>query len=276
MEARMKAKMQFVAMALLSISYFLPAHADLVLTAPPRESAARGAELYGPLAQVLTIQLGQTVVYERARDWIEYTTNMKRDSYDIIFDGAHFAAWRMKHLGHAPVAKLPGELTFLVVTHKADPSVTRLRDLIQGQLCSQASPNLGTMAVLAAFSNPIIQPDLYEVANANDVYEAFKSGKCKAAVFQDKYMHRLPDEEKSKLRVLYSSSHYPDQTVTVSKRVTDRQRAVLTELLTRPSGIAATQELLKQFTKQAKRFDSVRPMEFAGMEALLEGVLWGW
>jgi len=272
----MKAKLTFIALTLLNAFSISNARADLVLTAPPRESVARGAELYGPLAQVLTIQLGQTVVYERARDWIEYATNMKADAYDIIFDGAHFAAWRIKHLGHAPVAKLPGELTFLVVSHKADPSLTRLRDLIQGQLCSQASPNLGTMAVLAAFTNPLIQPDLYEVANANDVYTSFKAGKCRAAVFQDKYMNRLSDEEKSNLRVLYSSSRYPDQTVTVSKRVTDRQRAVLTELLTRPAGIAATQELLKQFTKQAKRFDAVQPKEFAGMEALLEGVLWGW
>lgn len=272
----MKTKMRFVAFSLLSLGYLLPARADLVLTAPPRESVARGAELYGPLAQVLTTQLGQTVVYERARDWIEYATNMKGDAYDIVFDGAHFAAWRMKHLGHAPVAKLPGELTFLVVSRKDDPSQTRLRDLIQGPLCAQASPNLGTMAILAQFTNPLIQPDLYEVANANDVYENFKSGKCKAAVFQDKYMNRLSDEEKAKLKVVFSSSRYPDQTVTVSKRVTDRQRAVLTELLTRPAGIAATQELLKQFTKQAKRFDAVKPKEFAGMEALLEGVLWGW
>jgi len=272
----MKTKAGLVSTAFLSIIVFSIARADLVLTAPPRESPARGAELYGPLAQVLTIQLGQTVVYEHARDWIEYTTNMKRDAYDIIFDGAHFAAWRMKHLGHRPVAKLPGELTFLVVGHKDDASRTRMRDLIQGPLCSQASPNLGTMAILAQFTNPLIQPDLYEVANANDVYEAFKSGKCKAAVFQDKYMNRLSAEEKSNLKVLFSSSRYPDQTVTVSKRVTDRQRAVLTELLTRPSGIAATQELLKQFTKQARRFDPVQPKEFAGMEALLEGVLWGW
>ena len=67
------------------------------MTSPPRESAARGEELYGPLAQLLTVQLGQSVVYERARDWIEYSTRMKQDKYDIVFDGPHFAAWRMKH-----------------------------------------------------------------------------------------------------------------------------------------------------------------------------------
>ncbi|MBI3776517.1 MAG: PhnD/SsuA/transferrin family substrate-binding protein [Gammaproteobacteria bacterium] len=248
----------------------------VVCASPPRETAARGEELYAPLAQLLSDQLGVPVVYKRARDWIEYSTSMKQDKYDIIFDGPHFAAWRMKHLGHTPVAKLPGELSFVVVSYKDDKKHNRMRDLINGPLCALASPNLGTMAVLAQFTNPLIQPDLYEVSNITEVYEKFKSGKCKAAVFQDKFFNKLPVEEKAHLKVMFTSGHFPDQTVTVSKRVTDRQRAVLTELLTRPSGIAATQELLKQYTKQAKRFDSANPQEFTGLEALLEGVLWGW
>ncbi len=272
----MGAKTKFVVSVVFNLIISLPAVADLVLTSPPRESVARGEELYGPLAKVLTDQLGIPVVYKRARDWIEYSTNMKQDKYDIIFDGPHFAAWRMKHLGHTPVAKLPGVLSFVVVSHKDDKRQTRMRDLINGPLCAQASPNLGTMAVLAQFTNPLIQPDLYEVANITEVYENFKSGKCKAAVFQDKFLNKLSPEEKLQLKVMFSSARYPDQTITVSKRVTDRQRAVLTELLTRPSGIAATQELLKQYTKQAKRFEAVNLQEFDGLEALLEGVLWGW
>ena len=276
MGVQMETKINLTIVAFFCALFSLPATADLILTAPPRESAARGEELYAPLADVLTTQLGQTVVYARARDWIEYSTKMKQDKYDIIFDGAHFAAWRIKHLEHTPIAKLPGELTFVVVTHKDDKTQNRMRDLINAPLCAQASPNLGTMAVLAYFTNPMIQPDLHEVGSLAEVYEQFKSGKCKAALFQDKFLNKLPVEEKSKLKVMFTSSRYPDQTVTVSKRVTDRQRVVLAELLTRPSGIAATQELLKQYTKQAKRFDPVNPQEFAGLEALLEGVLWGW
>lgn len=272
----MDVKIKLIVTTLFCMLFASPAFSDLVLTSPPRESAARGEELYGPLAQLLTTQLGQPVVYMHARDWIEYSTRMKQDKYDIIFDGPHFAAWRMKHLGHTPVAKLPGDMSFVVVSRKDDKTQSRMRDLISAPVCAQASPNLGTMALLAQFTNPLIQPDLYEVANITEVYEVFKSGKCKAAIIQDKFMSKLPIEERLKLKVIFNSSRYPDQTITVSKRVTDRQRAVLAELLTRPSGIAATQELLKQYTKQAKRFEPVRPQEFAGLETLLEGALWGW
>ena len=93
----MEARSTSVFSIFFCVLYSLPVSADLILTSPPRESAARGEELYGPLAQLLTVQLGQSVVYERARDWIEYSTRMKQDKYDIVFDGPHFAAWRMKH-----------------------------------------------------------------------------------------------------------------------------------------------------------------------------------
>ena len=74
----MDAKTTLITFAIFCTTFALSASADLVLTAPPREPAARSEELYGPLAELLTTQLGQTVVYSRARDWIEYSTRMKQ------------------------------------------------------------------------------------------------------------------------------------------------------------------------------------------------------
>ncbi len=250
--------------------------ADLILTSPPRESSVRGQELYGPLAELLTRELGVAVVYEHPYDWIEYSSKMRGDKYDIVFDGPHFAAWRMKHLDHVPVAKLPGKLSFVVVGNSKDTKQKALRDIINGRMCGPASPNLGTLAVLSKFDNPIIQPDLYEVADVAATYELFQSGKCRSAVFQSKYLERLSEADKSQLKILYTSQSFPDQTVTVSRRVTDRQRAVLAELLTRPSGIEATRELLAQYARKAKTFEPVKHEEYLGLENLLESVLWGW
>lgn len=250
--------------------------ADLILTAPPRETAERGEEMYGPLAQLLTTQLGVQVVYYHPRDWIEYAQSMRKDKYDIIFDGPHFAAWRMKHLDHRPVVKLPGKMAFVVVARQDDKEQNRLRDLINGPVCGQASPNLGTMAVLAQFKNPIIQPDLYEVSTVSAAHELMQSGKCRTAVMQDKFLFKLSPQDKQKLKVIFASESYPDQTITVSRRVTDRQRAVLAETLARPSGLAATQALLQQYSKQAMRFETAHSKEYDGLENLLEGVVWGW
>lgn len=247
-----------------------------ILTAPPRESPERAREIYEPLARLLTQQLGIQVKYEQPFDWMDYSTRMRGDYYDIIFDGPHFAAWRMKHLQHAAVARLPGNLSFVIIGRDNDVRQARMRDILNGRLCGLASPNLGTLAVLSEFTNPIVQPDLYEVDDISTVYQLFQSGACRSAVVQEKFYRKLPDTERKNLRIIYTSDSFPEQTVTVSRRVTDRQRAVLAELLTRPSGIEGTQELLRQFSKQAKSFVKARPTDYAGLEDLLEGVVWGW
>lgn len=264
-----------IGFAFFCMVFFTPVHADLVLTSPPRETAARGEEMYGPLAKWLTIQLKQNVVYEHPRNWIEYTAKMRKNSYDIIFDGPHFAAWRIKNLEHMPVAKLPGELSFVLVTNSSDKKLTNMRSLVMASTCGMASPNLATMVVLNQFNNPIIQPDIYEVASFKEGYEAFKSGKCKAAVFQAQFINKLSPEEKAQIKVLFSSNKYPDQTITTSKRVTEPQRAELTALLTASENLPATQEILKAYTKQAKHFDPATPQDYVGLENMLEE-MWGW
>ena len=274
---RIARNLKAVVLAFFGVIYLLPAQANLVLTAPPRESIERGEELYGPLAHALSVQLGQTVVYQHPRDWVEYTQKMRENAYDIVFDGPQFAAWRVKHLEHALVAKLPGDLFFLAVTRYDDKKLVRANDLINTgtPVCGMPSPNLATIAVMKHFTNPIIQPDIYEVSSLNDGYELLKNGKCRALVMQAQFFSNLPIKEKAQVNVLFTSARYPNQSVTASKRVTDAQRAAIAELLTRPDGVPETQELLKLYAKQAKHFDQANQQEYSGLESLLEE-MWGW
>lgn len=271
-------KVSLIMLVVLSNSFFVSVRADLLFTAPPRESIERGEELYGPLAQLLTTELGVKVVYEHPLNWKRYADKMQSNAYDIVFDGPHFAAWRIKHLGHVPVVRLPGELTYAVVVHSDAKEIAKPRDLVKNNtpLCAMPSPNLATIVALRQFGNPMIQPVIYETLGPKEGYELFRAGKCKAAVFQSQFVDKLPAEEKAQLRVLFTSGDaLPEQTITVSKRVTESQRAVLTALLTRPEGLPATAELLKQFTKQAKHFKPANSQDYPGLETLLEE-MWGW
>jgi ABC-type phosphate/phosphonate transport system substrate-binding protein len=274
---RFTLKAKVVLPAFFAVICSLPAQANLVLTAPPRESVERGEELYGPLAHALTVQLGQTVVYQHPRDWNEYALRMRDNAYDIVFDGPQFAAWRIKHLQHVLVAKLPGDLSFMVVKHYDDKELVRANDLINTgtAVCGMPAPNLATIAVLKHFPNPIVQPNIYEVSSMNDGYELLKNRQCRALVMQAQFLRNLPDLEQQRLSVLFTSARYPNQTVTVSKRVTDAQRATIAALLTRPSGMPETQELLKLYSKQAKHFEQANPQDYTGKESLLED-MWGW
>ena len=278
MKIELNRKVNFITLLVLCSAFSLPVQADLIFAAPPRESVERGEELYGPIAQLLTAELGVKVVYEHPRNWKKYTEKMQSNMYDIVFDGPHFAAWRMKYLGHVPVVRLPGELSFVVVIRSDEKKIIEPRDLIKTNtpLCGMPSPNLATIVVLKQFSNPIIQPEIYETIGFQEGYELFRTGKCKAAVFQAKFVEKLPPAEKARLKILFAGEGaLPEQTVTVSGRVTASQRAILTALLTRSQGIPATTELLKQFTKQAKSFKPANSEDYPGLETLLEE-MWGW
>ena len=94
--------------------------ADLILTAPPRETPEAGHAVYAPLARYLSVLLGEPVIYEHPINWKRYEKKMRNDEYDIIFDGPHFAAWRIESLLAKPLIKLPGSLRFVLVVKKSD------------------------------------------------------------------------------------------------------------------------------------------------------------
>ena len=170
-------------------------NARLVFTAPPRESAAKAETLYGPVAESLTKLLGEEVVFERADNFITYSTNMRKDKYDIVFDGPHFAAWRVEHLKHEVIAKLPGKLDFHVVTTNSD--YKSLDDLVGRKVCALTSPNLGTVALLQQFQkNPLAGPKMAgSTGGFAGVAKDLLNGRCEIGVLRTAfYDKKLSDK----------------------------------------------------------------------------------
>jgi ABC-type phosphate/phosphonate transport system substrate-binding protein len=251
--------------------------ADLTLSAPPRESADDAKRTYEPLAKFFTEILNEQVVYVQPRDWLQYTTEMRNGRYDIVFDGPHFAAWRIKHLNHVPLVKLPGTLDFVVLARWDDKRINKLRDLRALPVCGLPSPNLGTMTVMAQFTNPVTQPDVKEIKGGfDDVLKTFLAGTCRAAIVRDTAFKKLADTEKKQFKVVFKSPPFPNQTVTVSERIRPKMRDKLVSALTVTKGFESAENLFNELSKNAKFFIPAQTAEYHGMETLLEGVVWGW
>ncbi|MBI3777211.1 MAG: PhnD/SsuA/transferrin family substrate-binding protein [Gammaproteobacteria bacterium] len=264
-----------VLMVLCTLSS-VPAHAAWLLTSPPREKPEEAQEMYGKLADFLSAQIGEKIIYERPQGWIEYVNNMRAGKYDIVLDGPHFAAWRIKHLNHAPLVKLPGTLTFVVVGKRSDAKLNKLSDLITGGWCGLPSPNLATMAVMSQFNNPVKQPDFIEIQDIVNIIPALKAGRCRAAGLLDKFYKKTSDEDKKDLKVIYTSPTYPDQTITVSPRISAAAREKIIAALTVETGVPAAKGIFEKFAKNTTHFVPAPLLEFEGLEDLLEGVIWGW
>jgi hypothetical protein len=139
---------------------FIPScFADLVLTAPPRETPEAGHTVYAPLADYLSVLLGEPVIYEHPINWKRYEKKMKNDEYDIIFDGPHFAAWRIETLLAKPLIKLPGSLRFVLVVKKLDIGMITTKDMIGKTICTLPAPNLGALTLYSMFPHPPPQPE---------------------------------------------------------------------------------------------------------------------
>jgi ABC-type phosphate/phosphonate transport system substrate-binding protein len=251
---------------------------DLILTAPPREKPADGLKQYGPLADYLTKLLGQKVVYQHPGNWLTYQRDMREDKYDIIFDGPHFISWRMLHLDNEVLVRLPGTLEFYLIAKKSDDKLNSIDDMIAQEFCGINPPNLATLSIIAAFPNPVRQPVIKGIrGGAATVYKAFIDGQCPAAVVRSGFFKKgLKDDERAKLKIIYASKPYPDQAISVSKRVTAREKSLIVQALTNGDGVKATQPIIKRFGGKATHFIPAKHDDYVGINTLLEGVIFGW
>jgi ABC-type phosphate/phosphonate transport system substrate-binding protein len=251
----------------------------LIMTAPPREKPEAGAKLYGPLAAHLQQLLGTPVTYRHPGNWLNYQRDMRDDKYDIVFDGPHFAAWRIAHLNSNVAVKLPGTLEFYLLTGADNQSVQTTDDLIGKKICGISPPNLSTLSVLAAFDNPVRQPVILGIKGGmGAVYKRFVSGGCDAMVLRDTfYKKKLNDEQRAKLKIIYRPKPLPNQVITTSSRISAAQRQKIVQSLTNGPGQAAADGVVKRFGgKKTKSFVPGNLAEYTGHNVLLEGVIFGW
>ena len=248
----------------------------IIFTAPPRETREKGVEIFQPIAEYLAKVLGEPVEYHHQTGWIKYTQEMRDGKYDIVFDGPHFAAWRRDQLKDVPVVRLPGTLNFLVFAKANDNNTNSMRDLINKGFCGLASPNLATMVVYEQFPNPVVQPEITEIrGGAGDIIKAFRQGRCQAAVIRDKAYNKLPAEERAKFKIIFRSRSLPNQTITLSHRLSEKQQIIM-KALTSNEGLKVTDKLLSLYSKNNKKFIVADYKEYDGLSNLLSGVIWGW
>jgi len=271
-------KMYHVLMVVLILFPIFASAKTLILSAPPRESSAEGEAQYGPIAKYMSKVLKEPVKYAHPKKWSEYTRAMHDGKYDIVFDGPHFAAWRIKHTHHQAIVKLPGQLNFLIFASKSNKKINKLLDLTGKRICGLPSPNLATMSAFAMFDNPVIQPNIvYIKGGAAKVYQAFKDGKCDAAVVRDQFFFKkLPASERDSLKIVSKSIPYPNQTITAGDRLSPQQIQLLQTSMTSPEGIKVSDKLLNRYSKKRKFFETADTRQYSGIEKLLEDWVWGW
>ena len=268
-----------VASLVLSLSILLPsiATAELTFTAPPRETPAAGEKVYGPLVKHLSALLNEKVTYKHPRSWRNYKKEMQKGSYDIVFDGPHFAAWRLNKQSAQPVVKLPGSLSFVLVARK-EANVSDKKDLIGKKVCSLPSPNLGAMTVYSMYPNQMSQPVFKFVKGGmGKVTKTMLAGKCDGAILRKSFFNnKLSADQRASLIVLETSKPYVNQGVTLNARIPVEKRQLIIKSLTAGEGKQAAMPILNRFSGKAKNFVAANESEYSDLNLLKKNHIFGW
>jgi len=264
--------------AILGLFWGMPTYAassDVIsFTTAPTQSLKKTQELYGPLVDYLAEKTGKNIKLVPARNFLEYTSKMRKGKYDIIFDGPHFVSWRMEKVNHVPVARLPGMLIFGAIV-KDGGTVTEIKQLIGKKVCAVNSPNLATLMVSDSFPNPVQQPLIISVRSFKDAFKCLKEGRGEAAFLPMGFWKKFKKKGKTDgLRILYTTKKkpLPTRTFSVSQRIDAVTRTNIQKALLNAEGVAGAAPLLKRFNR--KNFVDAPSSEFKGLSRLLLSV-WG-
>jgi len=262
-----------IACATVALAVFFTirtATADLVLSAPPRESPEAGLMTYGPLAEFLSKAIGEKVEYRYPANWGIYQALMTKGEYDLVFDGPHFVSWRIQRLQHEPLAALSGKLSFVVVARQDDSHVHAMKDLVGKRVCGHAPPNLATLTLFDQFSNPSRQPRLVETKGFEGAYQGLLAGKCVGTVLPIEAYKKL--DAATRTKVLYTSESFTNQALTAGPRVSAEIRQKIAKSLLEAEGKTASRQIAATFG--GSEFVAVTKDDYTAYDGLLKNT-WG-
>jgi ABC-type phosphate/phosphonate transport system substrate-binding protein len=261
----------FLATVACVASTSVVAQEEIIFSTPPTQSAAQTVKAYGPLAEYLSQVTGKQITLTPARSFLEYSNKMRAGEYDLLFDGPHFIGYRMEKLGHLVLAKVPGELRFVVVA-KDDSPVESVDQLIGKKVCGPASPNLATLSFLDQLPNPVRQPIMVPTTGFGPALKCVRQNKAEAAVLRDKFWER---QDHSGLKVIYVTERpLPGRGFSISPGVDASTRAKIQDALIGAQGDELAKKALAPIGGGSKGFVRADPAEFEGLGRLLKGV-WG-
>lgn len=262
-----------VVITILSVCPTLAAQ-EYIFSAPPRGAPEIEAQVYRPIAAYLSKVTGKKIVYKHPDNWLNYQNSLQKGRYDLVFDGPHFIGWRIAKMQHQPLAKLPGQLAFVVFVSNDNKRIRRLGDLAGRTLCGLAPPNLATLTIYNQFPNPARQPLVIEVKSFKAGYAQVKKGKCVAGVIRDKLFVKLQKNNGAQARVIWRSQGTANQGFSAGPRFSKGDKKRIAQSLLSPKAAPHLTKFYNRFSKKNKSLERVSASEYVELGGLLRDV-WG-
>ena len=154
----------------------------VLLVQPPAWREAGRVFDPAPLAALLAGALGQPVRVRLSDDTLSHWHAVREpDGYQLAFDEAHFAAYRVSRHGFQVLARAAGEVRFALVA-SATTLIAAPSDLVARRVAVPAPPALAALRLLELFPDAVQVPELITLPSREAALAALTSGLVAGAV----------------------------------------------------------------------------------------------
>lgn len=189
---------------------------------------------YQPLREHLEEQIRQPVVLVTAPDYRTFVDRTQRGEYRFVVTAAHFARLAQAEAGYVPMVRVKRELRGILVT-RADSNIRTIDDL-RGKIVSTPEnialiTMLGQQLLREHGLEPGGKVTLRAFTSFNSAVLAVQNGESDAAFTAQTALNQMPEEIRSTLRTIATTSAVPHVIFLASKKVPPKEVERMTRLL---------------------------------------------
>lgn len=192
--------------------------APLVLLVQPVLNEDQTRKAYQPLCDFIGQLAGRRCRLQTAPNFLAYWHLVQRDQgIDFVMDAAHFTDYRTQKTGYSVIAKIPDTVSYSLITPRGE-SVFDPQELLGKTIATLGPPSIGAARLNAMFPNPMRQPTIREVANAEEGFDLLAKKRVQAAILPTPVVgQRLA--QKGDIYVVMTTEPIPHLALSASPRV---------------------------------------------------------
>ena len=189
---------------------------------------------YQPLREYLEEQIKQPVVLMTAPDYQTFIERTQRGEYRFVITASHFAGLAQAEAGYGPMMRVKRELRGILVT-RADSHIKTINDLRGKIVSTPENIAVVTMLGLQLLREHGLEPGrkvtMRAYASFNSAVLAVQHGESDAAFTAQTALNQMPEETRSALRTIATTSAVPHNIFLASKQVPSKEVERMTRLL---------------------------------------------
>lgn len=244
---------------------------SLVLAVQPVLSEDQTRKAFEPLAKYLSKATGEPVTLQTSPNFMAYWSDMLHGHTNMLYlDAAHFTDYRVEKFHYRVLAKVPGTVSYSLIV-RDDHIVFDPSELTGKKIATLGAPSIGAARLGGMFPNPLRQPIMIEIPNAQAGVKLVLEGKVDAAILPTPIVARNMNQG-ARINVVTTTEPIPHIALSVSPQVDKATQNKIRRAMISAAGRPDGKEMLKEIG--FPKFDPASASIYRGQDKILR-TYWG-